>query len=74
MELYEGEFARAINGHDEIAPAFLRLKLGNIDVKEAGRVGFELLLCTKLAVYIRKPTDPMSLKASMQRRPRQVRY
>ena len=44
MKFDEDEFARAINGNKEIAPAFRRLHLGNIDVKEADRSSFELLL------------------------------
>ena len=32
MKLDEGEFARAINGHEEIEPAFRRLHFGNVDV------------------------------------------
>jgi hypothetical protein len=43
MQLDEGEFARAINVHEEVEPAFCRLTLGNVDMEEANRVGFELL-------------------------------
>ena len=43
MKLDEGEFARAINGHEEIEPAFRRLHFGDIDVEEADGVALELL-------------------------------
>ena len=44
MKLDEGEFARAIIGHKEKEPAFRGLHLGNVDVKGADGIAFELLL------------------------------
>ena len=73
MKLGEGQFARAINGHEEIKPAFRRLHLGNIDVKETDRVGLELLLRGPIALDFRKPGYAVTLKASMQGRPAQMR-
>lgn len=67
MQLDEGEFARAIDGHEEVEPAFRRLNLGNVDMEEANRVGFELLFRRQIAVHIGKTADPIPLQAPMQR-------
>ena len=67
MQLDEGEFARPINGNEEVEPAFRRLHLGNVDMKKADGIGFELPLCWQIAVHIGKSTDSMALQAPMQR-------
>lgn len=65
-ELCEGEFRRAVYGHKEIQLAFPRLYFGDIDVKEADRVGFEFL-SRACRLRHRQTADPMSLQAAMQR-------
>lgn len=61
MKLDENEFARAINGYEEVEPTFCGLHLGNVDVKVADGIAFELLLGRQIAVHIGEPTDPMPL-------------
>jgi hypothetical protein len=43
-ELYEGKLRRAIYGDEKIELSFRCLHLGDVDMKEADRVGLELLL------------------------------
>lgn len=66
MQLDEGEFARAINGHEEIEPALRRLHLGDVDMEETDGIALELLFRRQIAVQIGKTADPMPLQAPMQ--------
>jgi len=43
-QLHEGKLARAIDGDVEVELAFIGLKLSNVDVEVADRVGLELFL------------------------------
>ena len=67
MKFDEVKFTCAINGNEEIPPAFRRLHLGNVNVQEADGAGFELLLRGQIALEIGKSADPMPLQAPMQR-------
>ena len=69
MKLDEGEFARPINGNEQMEPAFRRLRFGNIDVEKADGIALERLLRGPIAFDIRKPRNSVALKAPMQRRP-----
>lgn len=73
MKRDDGEFARAINGHEEIEPALRSLHLGNVAMADAEGVALELLLRGQIAVYLGKTADPMPLQTTVQRRPRQMR-
>jgi hypothetical protein len=50
----------------------VRLTLGNIDMEIANRIAFELLLRLFVAPNLRQPRHAEALKASMQRRTRQM--
>lgn len=67
IQVDDGEFARAINGHEEIEPALRRLHLGDVDMEETDGIALELLLRKQIAVYIGKTAAPMPLQAPMQR-------
>ena len=51
VEFGKGDFARAVNDHEEVLLAFLCLHLGKIDVQVANRIVFELLLWRALSVF-----------------------
>ena len=85
-QLHEGEFACAINAHEQVELALGCLNLSNVpyavcsanrcrarDVEEAERVGFELGLDRFVAPNLWQPADAMTLKATMQRQTRQER-
>jgi hypothetical protein len=65
-QLDESELARAVDSHEEIEFAFGGLHFGDVDVKEADRIGLELLLRRLVAFDVRQAADPVSLKAAMQ--------
>ena len=48
-QLRESEFARAIDGDEQVEFALRRLHFGYVDVKEAYRIGLELLLWRSVA-------------------------
>jgi hypothetical protein len=52
--LHEGELAGAVDGHEEVEFSFGGLNLGDIDVEEADRVGFELLFGRFVAGDVRQ--------------------
>jgi hypothetical protein len=73
-QLHEGEFPFPINGHEQVELALGGLNLGDVDMEEADRVGLEPLLQLLVALDLRQSTDAVTLKASMQRRARQMRH
>ena len=66
-ELHEGKFAGPIDRYEEVELSLSGLHLGNVDVKEADRVGFELLLRPLVTVDIRQTPDAVTGQAAMQR-------
>ena len=72
-QLHKREFARAIDGDEQIEFAFGRLRFGDVDVKEAYRIRLELLLRWSIARNLGRPADPAPLQATMQSRARQAR-
>ena len=63
-ELYEGKLRGPVDGDKKIELAFLRPYLGEVDVKEADRVGLELLLRRPVAFYVRQSTDAVALQSA----------
>jgi hypothetical protein len=43
MQLGKGELAGAINGDEQVEPAFFNVHLGNVDVEIADGIGLDLL-------------------------------
>ena len=74
MQLGEDEFARAVDGDEEVELAFLGADLGDVDVEEADRVGLEGLLARLVAVDLGQPADPVPLQQAMKSRTCQVRF
>ena len=73
LELGEGNFGRAVNRHEKIELSLFGSDLGNVDVKEADRIGLKLFLVRLVAFDLRQPADPVTLQTSMQRRTGQIR-
>src|SRR5690606_29566238 len=71
-KLSEGELGSSVDGYEEIKPAFSRMHLGNVNVEIADRIALELLLWLFVASDLRQPRNTVALKASMQRRTRQM--
>ena len=65
VQLNKGELARAIDGHEQVEPALLGVHLGDVDVEEADRVGFEAGALGLVAVGVGQPSDPMALQAAV---------
>ena len=59
-----------IDGDKEMELAFFGPHFGNVDVEEADRVGFELLLRRLAPLDIRQLADAVALQTTMQRRSR----
>jgi hypothetical protein len=72
-QLDEGELAGPVDGDEQIELALDGLHLGDVDMEEPDRVGFELLPGRLVAVDVRQPADAVALQAAVQRRARQVR-
>jgi len=72
-ELSDSVFAGPVNAYEEIELALDSLDLGDIYVEEADRVALELLTFWLVTIHVWQTRYAMPLKASMQRRPRQVR-
>ncbi len=66
-DLDEGEFRCAVYRDEKIELSLRRLHFGDVDVKEADRIRFELLLRGLVACDVRQPADPMPLQAAVQR-------
>ena len=62
MQLDKGEFRRSIDGDKEMELAFLGSHFGNVDVEEADRVSFELLLRRLAPLDIWQLADAVALK------------
>ena len=73
MQRDEGELGRPVDGNKEVELAFLWSDLGNVDVKVADRVAFELGTLGLLVSRVRQPRNAMALQATMQGRARQMR-
>ena len=71
-ELSHSELASAINADEQVKLTFGGLHLGDINVKKACGVAFELLPLGLVALDIWQTRDAMPLQTAMQRRPRQV--
>ena len=67
------EFRHPIDGDKEMELAFFGPHLGNVDVEEANRISFELLLRRLVPLDIRQLVDAVALQTAVQRRPRQMR-
>jgi hypothetical protein len=56
--LHEGEFARPVNGDEQIEFPLGRLDLGDVNEEEADRIGLEPLLWLLVALDIRASLWP----------------
>ncbi len=61
-----------MNGYKEIQLAFVRPKLGDINVEIANRISIEFLPLGLVALHIRQSRDAMPLQTTMQGRARQL--
>jgi hypothetical protein len=66
VQLDEGELRGAVDGDEQVELALLGPDLGDVDMEVADRVALELALVGLVAVDLRQPADPMTLKAAMQ--------
>lgn len=73
-KLRHRKFAGPVDSHKEIELALFCPDLGNVDVEEADRVAFELLLLRLVTFDIRQARYSMPLQTSMQGRAREARY
>jgi hypothetical protein len=73
VKLGKGKLRCAINCQEEIELALASPHLGDVDMEVANRVAFEGLPRGLVAGDLRQPADAMTLEASMQGRPGQVR-
>src|SRR5437588_8379824 len=73
VQLGEGKLRRSVDRHEQIEVALFGADLGDVEVEVADRVAFEGLSGGRVASYLRYPADAVTLEASMQRRPGQVR-
>lgn len=67
MQLGEGEFGRAIDGHEEGELALGGLHPGDIDVKASDRVALELPPDGLVTLDIGQTRNAMKLKTAVQR-------
>ena len=73
VQFDEGELRGPVDRDDEIELALSGSDLGEVDMEIADRIGLELALRRGFAFDLRQARDPVALKASMQRRARQMR-
>ncbi len=66
VQLDEGELGRAVDGDEQVEPALLGAHLGDVDVKEADRVGLEAGAPGPVAVDLRQPGDAVPLETAVQ--------
>ena len=66
VQLDEGELRGAVDGDEQVELALLGPDLGDVDMEVADRVALELAPIGLVAVDLRQPADPMTLKAAMQ--------
>ena len=71
----DGELGSAIYGDEEVELSFGGGDFGDVDMKVANGIGFELFLFTGcgVAFHLRQPIDPVTLKAAMKGGSRQLR-
>lgn len=69
----KGELRGAVDANVQIQLALRRPHLGDVDMEEADRIGFELLPGRLVALDIWQARDAVALKAAMQGRSRQMR-
>jgi hypothetical protein len=67
-----GKLAGSVDGYEEMELAFCGSDFGNVDVEVANRTSLELLLLSLAAFNLWQSFNAMALKATMQRRSRQV--
>ena len=66
VQFHIDKLGGAVDGNEEIQLPFCCLNLGNIDVKVAQRVGFEILFYRLVAIDVGQPTDIVTLQTAMQ--------
>ncbi len=66
MQLGVSVLCCAINGNEQIQPAFLRLNFRNIDMKVADRIFFKRLLRGFIAFNLRQAGYAVALETAMQ--------
>jgi len=62
----KGEFGGTVDSDVQVQLAFLCADFGEIDMKVADRIRLEALLGRLVAVPVRQPADPLTLKAAVQ--------
>ena len=73
VQFNKGELGRAVDGDEQVKLALLGPDLGEVDVEVADRIALEFAAVGLVAVDLRQATDPVALKASVQRGSREVR-
>ena len=73
VQLDEGELGGAVDRDDEVELALRGSNLGDVEVEEADRIGLEFAFGRGFAFVLGQARDPMTLKATMQGRARQMR-
>ena len=66
VQLGKSELRRAIDRYEQVELSLFGAHLGDVDMKEADRIGLELLLRPLVALDVRKARDVMALEQSMQ--------
>jgi hypothetical protein len=61
VQLDKGELTGAVDGHEQVEPALLGMHLGDVDMEEADRVGFEAGALGLVPVRVRQASDPVAL-------------
>ena len=62
MQLNLSELGGAVDGHEQLEPAFSCLNLSNINMEVAWRIGFNLLFYRLVAIDFRQTADVMALQ------------
>ncbi|SDZ01276.1 hypothetical protein SAMN05421755_108213 [Nitrosomonas sp. Nm33] len=66
VQLGIGELTGAVDGDEQIELAFLGAHFSDVDMKVSNGILLELLFRGFIAIYIRQPTDAVTLIAAMQ--------
>ena len=66
MKFDIGEFARAINGDEQVELAFGGLHFGDVDMEEADRIAFEFGPRGFFAFHFGQTADAMTLQATVE--------
>jgi hypothetical protein len=72
-ELGHRKLACAVNADEQKQLPLSGLQLGDVDMKEADGVAFELLSLRPVTLHVRQPRNAVSLQAPVQCRARQMR-